>query len=201
MARPPRFTTESILDAAATAAVARWREATVDDVASLLHTPANSIYYRFPSKHALFGSLWLRAIQRFQAGLLPALAHDDATTAAVDAAAHIPSFCRENPADAIAMTLYRQQDLVTLVDGPLRDEIRHVNDGVAAGMAALATRLYGRSDVQVLEFVAVACQESGYAFVRRYLRADTDLPHWIDAAVRASCLAILGLGPPAPALP
>lgn len=207
MARPPRFTAEMILDAASSAAVERWRDATVDDVATRLGTPSNSVYYRFPSKHALFGSLWLRAVRRFHVGYLDALAQPDAKAAAMSAAAHIPGFCRTNRSDAVALTLYRQQDLIGLVDGPLRDDVRHVNDHVLRELAGLASRLFGRSDEGTLALVAVACQEAGYGLVRRYLRSDVAMPDWVEDAARASCAAILDLGqrwdaaPPVPSSP
>lgn len=194
MARPARFTRDGILDAAAQAAALRWREATVADVADRLGTPSNSVYYRFGSKDDLFGSLWLRSIRRFHVGLLEALRLPDARVAAVEAAAHIPAFCRAHPLDAVAMTLYRQQDLAEKVVGTLRADVEHVNDEVIEAMVDLARRRFGRTDPDTLALVAVACQETGYGLVRRYLHREVDMPDWLDDAVRASCAAILSLG-------
>lgn len=194
MARPARFTKDGILDEAAQVVALRWRDATVADVAARLGTPSNSIYYRFPSRDALFGSLWLRSVQRFHVGLLEALALPDPGLAAGEAAAHIPRFSRENRLDAIAMTLYRQQDLVELVPHPLSKEVGSVNQAVGAAMVDLAQRRFGRTDPDTLTLVAVACQESGYGLVQRYVRNGISMPPWLDDAVRASCRAILTLG-------
>lgn len=194
MARPPRFTPEGILDAAAIVASERWRDGTVADVAARLGTPPNSVYYRFPTKDTLYGSLWLRAIRRFHVGLLDALALPDPHKAARTAAAHIPRFCRENRLDAIAMTLYRQPDLVAAVEGELRDAVAHVNDDVIAAMINLTWHRFGRADSDTIGLTAVACQEGPYGLVRRYLRTDTEMPPWLDDAVQASCTAILALG-------
>ena len=194
MARPARFTADGILDAAAVVAAQRWREATVADVAARLGAPPGSVYYRFANKDALFGALWLRAVRRFHVGLLEALALPDPGAAACEAAAHVPRFCRDNRLDAIAMTLYRRQDLVARVDGELRRDVEHVNDAVREATAALARARFGRADADALALVAVACQEGPYGLVRRYLRTDVDMPVWLEDAVRASCRAVLALG-------
>ncbi|GMA18737.1 TetR/AcrR family transcriptional regulator [Arsenicicoccus piscis] len=194
MARPARFTPDGILDAAALVVAQRWRDATVADVATQLGTPPNSVYYRFATKDALFGSLWLRSVRRFHVGLLEALAGSDPHEAAVAAAVHVPAFCRAHRLDAIAMTLYRQQDLAHTVSGQLAEDVAHVNDRVRDAMVELSRRRYGRTDEDTLALVAVACQENGYGLVRRYLRADLDMPPWLDQAVAAASAGILAIG-------
>ena len=196
MARPAKFSTDSILDAAAEAVRERWRGATVADVAKLLKTPPGSIYYRFESRDHLFTSLWLRALERFHQGLLIALTAEDPRQAALEAAAHIPRFCRDQRREAIVLTLYRQPELVTSAPASLREEVAHVNDEVIAAMVRLAERLYGRAGNREVALVAMACQECPYGLVRSYLRADEPVPSWLDEAVLASSAAILDLGAP-----
>ena len=133
-------------------------------------------------------------MRRFHVGLLEALALPDPGAAACEAAAHVPRFCRDNRLDAIAMTLYRRQDLVARVDGELRRGVEHVNDAVRGATAALARARFGRADPDALALVVVACQEGPYGLVRRYLRTDVDMPAWLEDAMRASCRAILALG-------
>lgn len=147
MARPARFTADGILDAAAVVAAQRRREATVADVAARLGAPPGSVYYRFASKDALFGALWLRAVRRFHVGLLEALALPDPGAAACEAAAHVPRFCRDNRLDAIAMTLYRRQDLAARVDGGLRRDVdmpAWLEDAVRASCRAILALGDGR---------------------------------------------------------
>ena len=194
MARPARFTPDGILDAAAQVVADRWREATVADVAHALQTPPNSVYYRFETKDVLFGSLWLRSVRRFHIGLLEALSDSDPQQAAIAAAVHIPVFCRDHRLEAIAMTLYRQQDLVRRVEGQLADAVQHVNDRVAEAMVELCSRRYGRTDEDTLALLTVACQESGYGLVRRYLRRDAAMPEWLEEAVAGACAGILDIG-------
>lgn len=194
MARPAKFTRDDILDAAASAAIAHWRDATIAHVAERIGGPAGSIYHRFPSREDLFVALWLRAVGRFHVGLLDAARRSDAEEAAIACAVHIPRFCREQPADAVAMTLYRQRDLLESGPASLRDEVRHVNDVVIAAMRDLAVRRFGTDDEYHVLLLAIACQESPYGLVRRYLRSDTQIPPWLDDVVRASTAAILALG-------
>lgn len=194
MARPARFTADGILDAAAQVALERWRDATVADVAERLGTPAGTIYYRFPSRDDLFGALWLRAVERFHVGIRAAAALPDAHEAALAMAVHIPRFCRDHPLDAVAMTLYRQPDLLQRVDDDLRDAVARANDDIAVLVADLAERVFGVSDEHHRLLLAIACQESPYGLVRRYLRTEEPIPAWLDDVVLASSGAILGLG-------
>ncbi len=194
MARPAKFSEELILDAASQAAVDHWRDATLAHVAALSGAPVGSIYHRFPSRDHLFVTLWLRAIRRFHAGLLDAAGLPDANEAAVATAVHLPRFCRASPHDAVAMTLYRQPDLIR--DGPrsLRDEVTHINDDVTAALTALTARRYPVADQWHLELLVTACEASPYGLVRPYLRSSDPIPPWLDDVVRASTSAILQLG-------
>lgn len=194
MARPPKFTADDILDAAAEVAAERWRDATSADVAARLGAPSGSVYYRFPSRDELFVSLWLRAIDRFHVQFLAALRGSDARTALVDAAVSVPRFCREHPLDAVAMTLFRQDELVRSAPTPLRERVQHVNDEVIAQMHELTARRYGTADERRLQLVAIACQESPYGLVRRWIGGERSVPEWLDEIIRTSSIAILQLG-------
>ncbi len=193
MARPAKFTSEKLLDAAGEAAVAHWRDATVAHVAERVGAPVGSIYHRFGSRDELFVTLWLRAIRRFQAGLLKEMALPEAHEAALAAALHIPRFCRDHPTDAVAMTLYRQDELSRVAPDALRDDVIRVNDEVAAATAALARRRFGSADERNVRLIVTACQESPYGLVRRYLRSER-IPNWLDDVVRVSTQSILALG-------
>lgn len=194
MPRPPKFTPDSILDAAGQLALRHWRDATVAQVADLLGTPSGSVYYRFPSRDDLFVSLWLRAIERFQVGFLEAARIPDPYAATVACAVHIPRFCRVNLPDAVAMTLYRQPDLIEVAPVSLRNRVAHVNDKVLDAMLDLCERRFGNTDERHRQLVAIACQESPYGLVRRYLRSAVPIPQWLDEVVSAATVAILKLG-------
>lgn len=194
MSRPAKFTRDDLLDAAAQAAAEHWRDATIAHVAQRLGAPVGSIYHRFGSRDELFASLWLRSIERFHDVLLAAAANPHPQEAALGMAACIPRFCREHPADAIAMTLYRQQDLAQRGPESLRERVAHVNDRVLAEVMRLVERRYGAADPHRVQLMLTACQEAPYGLVRRYLRTETPIPLWLDDAVRAAAGAILALG-------
>lgn len=195
MARPSKFSEDQILDAAAGCVRELGSSATLTQVARALGAPSGSIYHRFGSREELFVALWLRSIRRFHERYLLALAEPDPMRAAVDAALSIPRFCREYPDDAAAMTLYRQDELARTAPESLREEVAHVNDQVIDALTRLTHLLFGDSDPRSVELLAIACQESPYALVRRHLGGSRVVPDWLDDVVRVSSSAILGLGP------
>ena len=113
MARPVRFTEDSILDGAARAVEKHGGKVTIAQISTEVGAPTGSIYHRFPSRDHLLIRLWLRAIRRFHVGLLAA--PDIAATSR-----HIPQFCRNHPIDAQVMTLFRHADLIATAPVELR---------------------------------------------------------------------------------
>lgn len=194
MARPAKFTAERILDAAAEVVREYGRSAAVSQVAERLGAPSGSIYYRFGSREELFVELWLRSVGRFQAGFRQALDQPDAHRALLAAAVHIPRFCRSQPADAIALTLFRQPDLVHTAPASLAERVAHVNDQVFEQLRQVAQRRFPDGDGRGLQLVDLACRESPYGLVRRQLLAGEAIPVWLDDVVAVSSDAILRLG-------
>lgn len=196
MARPPKFSTDQILDAACSAVMRHGRDASIAQVSKEIGAPVGSIYHRFASRDELFAGLWLRSIRRFHVGLLEAAALDDAQQALIAAAVHIPRYCRGHPDDALAMTLYRQRLLLDTAPASLADEVRTVNDDVLTAMRHLCRRRYGRVTGHRLELLATAVQQCPYGLVRPYVGGE--VPSWLDDVVVAATAAILALGDPAP---
>lgn len=195
MPRPAKFTHDDVLDAAERASARRWRETTIADVATELGAPVGSIYHRFASRDDLLGSLWLREIRRFHEGFLAAAELADADEAIMACAVHLPRYCRRHPDRAVAMTLYRQPDLVTRVSSTeLADEVAHVNDTAGAAVDGLAARRFDRVTRTRSELVLAACQEIPYGLVRSRIGARAPIPRWIDRAVEAAAREVLTLG-------
>ena len=128
MARPVRFTEDSILDGAARAVEKHGGKVTIAQISTEVGAPTGSIYHRFPSRDHLLIRLWLRAIRRFHVGLLAA--PDIAATSR-----HIPQFCRNHPIDAQVMTLFRHADLIATAPVELRNEVLHINDSAWRSVA------------------------------------------------------------------
>jgi len=192
VARPAKFTADQILDAARDVAVEHWRDTTIAHVAERVGAPVGSIYHRFPSRDALFGSLWARSIRRFHRGLLVAAEIEDPRAAMAAMARHIPRFCRENPADAKAMTLYRLPDLLEKVPSGQRAELNTINDDVNAGLRHVATRRYDRLTDQRYRLALVGTRQCPYGLIRPLIGGD--IPHEFDAMCVAATEGILALG-------
>ena len=192
MARPAKFTADQILDAARDAAVEHWRDTTIAHVAERVGAPVGSIYHRFPSRDALFGSLWARSIRRFHEGLLTATEIEDPRAAMAAMARHIPRFCRENPADAKAMTLYRLADLLEKVPLGQRADLATINDDANAGLRRVAARRYDRLTDRRYRLALVGTRQCPYGLIRPLIGGD--IPQEFDAICVAATEGILALG-------
>lgn len=187
-----KFSADDILDAAARVVLAHSGGPTIAEIAREVGAPVGSIYYRFASRDELLISLWLRSVHDFQRGFMAACRLEPAADAVVAAARHIPVYCREHPAEARAMTLYRQAELVRTASEPLRDEVATVNDRVDAVSFELTRRRYGVVDERRIALLATATRQCPYGLVRPYLGGP--IPDWIDDATAASARAIAALG-------
>ncbi|UZJ23644.1 TetR/AcrR family transcriptional regulator [Rhodococcus antarcticus] len=192
MARPAKYTADQILDAARDATVVHWRDTTITHVAKRVGAPVGSIYHRFPSRDALFGSLWARSIRRFHEGLVVAAEIEDPVASMAAMARHIPQFCRENPGEAKAMTLYRLPDLLQKVPVEQRAELATINDDVDAGLRRVTARRYVRLTDQRYRLALVGTRQCPYGLVRPLIGGD--VPREFDEICVAATEGILALG-------
>src|SRR3954468_24526596 len=106
MGRPPRHDTDSLLDAAVRLVEAGGPTALpVAAVAREAGGPSGSVYHRFSGRPALAAALWLRTVERFQAGFFQAVAEGHPARAA----RHVVAWCRAHPGEARVL-LYRADD-------------------------------------------------------------------------------------------
>ncbi|MEV0336051.1 TetR/AcrR family transcriptional regulator [Nocardia sp. NPDC050717] len=193
MARPQKYTLDELLDAAAAAVLEHGLEATLSQVSARIGVPTGSIYHRFASREHLMIALWLRSIRRFHEGFLAAALEPDARTAVRDCAVHIPRFCREHPADARAMMLYRHAELRTTAPPELRTEVEAVNERVWAALLELRLRRFGEGRVAEREtLVRAAVVQGPYGLVRPHVGGV--IPAELDDIVVAAAEGILTLG-------
>lgn len=99
MARPPRFDTDQLLDAAVALAAAGGPAAvTMSAVAQAVGAPSGSVYHRFAGRPALLAEVWLRTVERFQRGYLAVLdGEPDPHRAARAGSRYVVAWSRENP--------------------------------------------------------------------------------------------------------
>ena len=103
------FDNVSFLEAARSLACERGPAAvTVDSVTERLKAPKGSFYYRFASRDALLGELWLATALTFQEGFVRAIEAGDGLAAAL----HTPRWVRQHLDDARLLMLYSRHDFI-----------------------------------------------------------------------------------------
>ncbi|OKJ96816.1 TetR family transcriptional regulator [Streptomyces sp. CB03234] len=195
MARPPRFTTDQLLDAAVRLAAAGGPAAvTMSAVAQAVGAPSGSVYHRFPGRTALLAEVWLRSVERFQEGYFATLTSGaEPRRAARAAARHVVAWSRENP-DEAAVLLYGPAEF-----GRAEWSEEHTrradagNERVFASLSALAGAL-GATDEQARDRVTLALIDLPLSVVRRHLRAGAPLPPHAEDMTEECTAALLGDG-------
>jgi AcrR family transcriptional regulator len=176
MPRPPRFTLDELLDAAAALLAAGGPAAvTMSAVARAAHAPSGSMYHRFASRAALCGELWMRTEERFHAGVSAALAtSEEPQTRCVAAAQFTVQWCRDHPVEA--QVLLTGPDALGAADWP--DEITRRHNRLHRALRRTLTGM-----PVDLDRVNAAVIDIPYAVVRRHLIAGHAIPASADAIV------------------
>ncbi|MEU2391367.1 TetR/AcrR family transcriptional regulator [Streptomyces sp. NPDC007369] len=192
MARPPRFDTDQLLDAAVRLAATGGPAAvTMSAVAQAVSAPSGSVYHRFAGRTALLAEMWLRTVERFQDGYHAALqGEDDPRRAARAAARYVVGWSREHPSEAVIL-LYGAADFGRAEWSA--EHIRRADSGnrrVFASLRDLAAAL-GATDDQGRDTVALALVDMPLAVVRRHLRGGTPLPPHAEDLVERCTAALL----------
>jgi AcrR family transcriptional regulator len=192
MGRPPRFTADQLLDASRSVLLDAGPAAfSVTAVAESIAAPSGSVYHRFSGRDVLVASLWLRAVERFQAGLFDELAVSDPLLAARGAARYVVRWCREHVEDARLLLLHRSEDL-------LREgwpaEVRARNSAqqrrLESAMTSLTQRL-GARDQGARRRVRFAVMAIPYGAVRGPLGAGRRPDFYLDELVDEAAAAVL----------
>lgn len=182
MARPSRFDTAVLLDAALRIAADGGPAAvTMTAVAKSAGAPSGSVYHRFADRPALLAALWLRTLDGFHAGLLTTVeAEAEPRAAALAAARHTVRWSRERPAEARVLR-YGADDFGRAHWHPdAQRALTAANDRVFAAVFGLADQL-GATGTVARERVIVAVVDVPYALVQRHLRQGVPVPrHALD---------------------
>jgi AcrR family transcriptional regulator len=193
MGRPPRYDADSLLDAAVSLAAGQGpRAVTMSAVIESVGAPSGSLYHRFPNRPALLAALWLRTLERFQAGFLEAAGAEDGPVAALAAAAHTIEWSRTDHEQARVL-LYGAADFGhDEWPGPARKRLASRQAVVAEAIDALATKLeLGGSDG--LERTTLATVDVPLALVRRHLTAGKPVPAGAEQLIEPAVRALLSL--------
>lgn len=192
MGRHAQFDEDVILDAACGLVATGGPSAlTVAAVASALQAPSGSIYYRFESRDVLAATLWLRSIERFQAGWIASVRQDDVSAGMRRGARFVLEWCRRDLAQAQVLLLYRSSDLVA---GPWPEALRARNAAqrrrLARALADLDDRCGATSEPERLR-VRFAVTDVPLAAVQRPLRSGRRPPAALDDIVDDAVCAVL----------
>lgn len=189
MARPPKYSSEQILDAVVRVLrrVAP-AEVTVALVADVLGAPSGSIYHRFPSRDALVASAWLRVGERFTADLITALRGPDPRQSALAAVDLMLDWARRRPSEASFFLLHPRSEF-TSTEWPaqLNHRATRLGNDLTDTLRALATRLPGVS----LARARFALFDIPQAAIRRAQVSGAALDSEVQQLVEESVLALL----------
>jgi len=184
MPRPPRYTVDILLDAAAHLLATDGPVAvTMSAVARATGAPSGSVYHRFPTRAALCGELWMRAEERCQEELLAALLGDeDPAQRCVSGALSVVGWCRAHPVEAQVLLTGAQE--LGLSDWP--DQLT----GRRKRLQRKLRKALGEIDDDTAR-VNAAVIDVPYALVRRHLRARQAIPASVDAIVEDCARALV----------
>ncbi|HEV7769494.1 MAG TPA: TetR/AcrR family transcriptional regulator [Solirubrobacterales bacterium] len=193
MGRPPRYDADSLLDAALALAAAQGPGAvTMSAVINSVGAPSGSLYHRFPNRPALLAALWLRTLERFQAGFLEAAADEDGEAAALAAARHTIEWSRSHHEQARVL-LYGAADFGHEEwSATARRRLASRQALVAEAIDALATKL-GLGENDGRERTTLATIDLPLALVRRHLSAGEPVPAGAERLIEPAVRALLSL--------
>jgi len=194
MARPARYSSQGMLDAAAALVAARGPAGvTVGAIAQSLGAPTGSIYHRFRSKDVLLAELWLQTVESFQDGFRAALAGPDAHAAGLDAALYTVRWVRAHPVPARLLLLHHRDDFLP---GGWPAEVVERADALARGgeeaFRSFTRRVLGSTSADARRRARYAVVELPVAAVIAHVRADETPPPIVDALVTDAYRAVIG---------
>jgi AcrR family transcriptional regulator len=162
---------------------------TVDSVAERVGAPKGSFYYRFASRDALLGELWLKTVLAYQEGFVAAIEAGDGLKAAL----HTPAWARRNLDGARLLMLYSRHDFV---HGPWPAELRL---GVAdqaerfeACLRKFAGHAFGRASRGEMRRATFVLAEVPIAAVKPHLERRERPPPLVDELITKTYRAIVG---------
>jgi AcrR family transcriptional regulator len=187
--RRPLFDTSSFLTAARLLAYERGPAAvTVDSVIARLNAPKGSFYYRFASRDALLGELWLDIVLSYQQGFVEAIDAGDGLAAAL----HTPRWARLHLDDARLLLLFSRHDFVQ-GDWPaaLKRGVADQAQRFEACLRGFAQQAFGRAGPAQLRRAAFVLAEVPIAAVKGHLERREPPPLLVDELITTTYRAIV----------
>ena len=164
---------------------------TIDSVTQRLKAPKGSFYYRFASRDALLGELWLKTVLAYQEGFVAAIEAGDGLAAAL----HTPAWVRRNLDDARLLLLYSRHDFVHGDwPAPLRRGVRNQAQRFEACLKTFARLAFGRVGRAQIRRATFVLAEVPIAAVKMHLERREPPPPLVDELITKTYHAIVGGG-------
>jgi AcrR family transcriptional regulator len=164
---------------------------TVDSVTERLKAPKGSFYYRFASRDALLGELWLKTVLAYQEGFVAAIEAGEGLRAAL----HTPAWSRTHLDDARLLMLYSRHDFV---HGPwpaaLKRGVADQAERFETCLRTFAKHTFGRAGPPELRRAAFVLAEVPIAAVKPHLQRRERPPRLVDDLIGKTYQAIVGGG-------
>ena len=162
---------------------------TVDSVAERLKAPKGSFYYRFASRDALLGELWLSTVLDYQEGFVTAIEAGDGLGAAL----HTPAWSRRHVDDARLLLLYSRHDFVQ-GDWPaaLARGVAEQAQRFESCLRRFARDAFGRAGPAQFRRATFVLAEVPTAVVKSHLQRREPPPAIVDELITETYNAIVG---------
>jgi AcrR family transcriptional regulator len=162
---------------------------TVDSVAERIGAPKGSFYYRFASRDALLGELWLETVLAYQQGFVAAIDAGDGLRAAL----HAPAWARRHLEGARLLMLYSRHDFVH-GDWPLslRRGVADQAERFEGCLRAFARGAFGRVGRPEIRKATFVLAEVPVAAVKPHLQRRERPPPLVDQLISKTYRAIVG---------
>ncbi|MFB8008019.1 TetR/AcrR family transcriptional regulator [Nocardia sp. NPDC056000] len=193
MAPPRKHDTDVILDAARTLVLRDGpRAASVAAIAEASGAPVGTLYHRFGNRNGVVIAAWLRALERFQSGVVnAAVAQPDPIEAAVAMTTASLTFGRELPEDAKLLLNLRLRDLLDgTPDTEFNERLAVMNEPLFAEFHRIARGIFGSDGERELDAVRRAVVDLPYGALRRFAQT-ASFPDWLDDDLTAATRTLL----------
>lgn len=165
---------------------------TVDSVVERMGAPKGSFYYRFASRDALLGELWLTTVLAYQQGFVAAIDAGEGLSAAL----HTPAWARRHLDDARLLMLYSRHDFVHGDwPAPLRRGVADQAERFEACLRTFARGAFGRAGRAEMRRATFVLAEVPVAAVKPHLQRRERPPPLVDDLIARTYRAIVrGVG-------
>ncbi len=162
---------------------------TIDSVTQRLKAPKGSFYYRFASRDALLGELWLETALAYQEGFVVAIEAGDGLAAAL----HTPAWARLHLDDARLLLLYDRHDFVH-GDWPpaLKRGVVDQAERFESCFKRFARQAFGGAGPAEFRRATFVLVEVPLAAVKPHLRRGEPPPPLVDELITKTYRAIVG---------